>query len=91
MLRQQLQTSHVEMGGQDEGREMPFEIGLSEDQKVQGQRRTTWTRRRIFTHAADGRVEDACVHNDDRTRRWKPRGRSIRDGHVGCVESTLLR
>ena len=24
-----LQTSHVEMGGQDEGREMPFEIGLS--------------------------------------------------------------
>ena len=39
----------------------------------QGQRRTTWTRRRIFTHAAVGRVEDACVNNDDRTRRWKPR------------------
>ena len=63
------------MGAQDEGREMPFEIGLSGDQKGQGQRRTTWTRRRIFTHAADGRVEDACVHNDDRTRRSRwPRG-----------------
>ena len=55
------------------GREMPFEIGLSGDQKDQGQRRTTWTRRRIFTHAAVGRVENACVHNDDRTRRWKSR------------------
>ena len=31
-------------------------------------RRTTWARRRIFTHAAVGRVEDACVNNDDRTR-----------------------
>ena len=50
-----------------------FEIGLSGDQKGQGQRRTTWTRRRIFTHATVGRVEDACVDNDDRTRRWKTR------------------
>ena len=33
MLRQRLQTSQTEMGGQDEGREMPFEIGLSGDQK----------------------------------------------------------
>ena len=24
--------------------------------------------RRILTHAAVGRVEDACVHDDDRTR-----------------------
>ena len=39
-----------------------------EKKKSQGQRRTTWTRRRIFTHAAVGRVEDACVNNDDRTR-----------------------
>ena len=59
VLRQRLQTSHVDMSGQDEGREMPFEIGLSGDQKGEGQRRTTWTRRRIFTHAAVGRVEDA--------------------------------
>ena len=68
MLRQRLQTSHAEMGGQDERREMPFEIVLSRDPKGQGQRRTTCTRRRIFTHAAVGRVEDACVNNDDRTR-----------------------
>ena len=27
----------------------------------------------FFTHAAAGRVEDACVTDDDRTRRWKPR------------------
>ena len=62
------QTSQTEMGGQDEGREMPFEIVLSRDQKGKGQRRTTWARRRTLTHAAVGRVEDACVHNDDRTR-----------------------
>ena len=73
VLRQRLQTSHVEMGGQDERREMPFKIGLSRDNKGQGQRRTTWARRHIFTHAAIGRVEDACVNNDDRTRRWKSR------------------
>ena len=30
--------------------------------------RRTWARRCILTHAAVGRVEDACVHNDDRTR-----------------------
>ena len=47
------------------------------DQKGQGQRRTTWTRRRMLTHAAVGRVEDARVHNDDKTRRWKPRRRSV--------------
>ena len=52
---------------EDEGREMPYEIGLSRDKKGQGQRRTAWARRRIFTHAAVGRIEDACVHNDDRT------------------------
>ena len=39
-----------------------------EIKKGQGQRRTTWARRRILTPAAVGRVEDACVHNDDRTR-----------------------
>ena len=44
-----------------------LEIGLSEDQEGQRQRRTAWTRRRIFTHAAVGRVEDARVHDDDRT------------------------
>ena len=49
-------------------REMSFKIGVSRDQEGQRQRRTTWTRRRIFTHAAVGRVEDACVNNDDRTR-----------------------
>ena len=38
MLRRRLQTSQTETGGQDEGREMPFEIGLSGDQKGQGQR-----------------------------------------------------
>ena len=32
--RQWLQTSHAEMGGQDE---RPFKIGLSSDQKGQGQ------------------------------------------------------
>ena len=35
---QRLQTAQAEMGGQDEGREMPFEIGLSGDQKGLGQR-----------------------------------------------------
>ena len=54
--------------GQDEGREMQFEIGLSGDQKGKGQRRKIWARRRILTRAAVGRVQDACVHNDDRTR-----------------------
>ena len=73
VLRQRLQTSNVEMGGQDERREMPFKIGLSRDNKGQGQRRTTWARRRIFNHAAVGRAEDACVNNDDRTRRRKSR------------------
>ena len=47
-------------------REMPFEFGLSRDQKGQGQRRTTWARR-ILTHAAVGWNEDACVHIDKRT------------------------
>ena len=61
------------LGGEDERREMPFKIGLPTDQKGQGQRRTTWTRRCVVTHAAVGRVEDACVNNDDRTGRWKPR------------------
>ena len=50
-----------EMGGQDERRDMSFEMGLSRDKKGQRQRRTTWTRRRIFTHATVGRVEDVCV------------------------------
>ena len=31
-----LQASQTEVGGQDEGRELPFNIGLSGDQKVQG-------------------------------------------------------
>ena len=43
------QASQTEVGGQDEGRGMPFEIGLSGDQNGQGQRQTTWTRRHIFT------------------------------------------
>ena len=43
-----------------------------EIKKGQGQRRTTWARRLIFTHAAVGRVE-MLVNNDDKTRRWKPR------------------
>ena len=30
MLRQRLQSSQIEMGGQDEGREMPFEIGAKD-------------------------------------------------------------
>ena len=30
-----------------------------------GQGRTTWTRRRIFTQAAVGRLEDACVNHVD--------------------------
>ena len=34
MLRQRLQTSQAKVGGQDEGREMPFEIGLSGDQRT---------------------------------------------------------
>ena len=36
VLRQRLQATQTEVGGQDEGRELPFEIGLSGDQKVQG-------------------------------------------------------
>ena len=43
-------------------------IGVSTDPEGQRQRRTTWTRRRVFTHAAVGRVENACVNSDDRTR-----------------------
>ena len=31
----------------------------------------------FLRHAAVGRVEDGCVHNDDRTRRWKPHRRSV--------------
>ena len=37
----------------------------------------------FFTHAAVGRVVDACLHNDDRTRRWKPHRWSVSDGNVG--------
>ena len=49
-------------------REMSFKIGVSRDQEGQRQRWTTWTRRRILTHAAVGRVEDARASNDDGTR-----------------------
>ena len=35
---------------------MSFKIGVSRDQE--GQRRTIWTRRCVFTHAAVGRVEN---------------------------------
>ena len=35
-----------------------------------------WTSRRVLSHAF-GRVENARVNNDDRTRRWKPRRRSV--------------
>ena len=90
MLRQWLQTSHLAMGGQDERREMPFKIGLSGDQKCQGQRRTTWTRRRIFSHAAVGMVEDACVNNHDRTRRWKPLTVQSRWPRAMCREHTSM-
>ena len=38
MLRQWLQKSHVEMGGQDERREMSFKIGVPRNKKGQGQR-----------------------------------------------------
>ena len=31
-------------------------------------RRTTWTRRCVFTHAAVGRVENVRVNNDERIR-----------------------
>ena len=31
MLRQRLPTSQAEMGAQNEGREMPFKIGLSKE------------------------------------------------------------
>ena len=41
---------------------------VERDQEGQRQRRTTWTRRCVFTHAAVGRVENARVNNDDRTR-----------------------
>ena len=40
---------------------------VARNQEGQRQRRTAWTRRRISTHAAVGRVEDARVHDDDRT------------------------
>ena len=33
MLRQWLQTSHVELGGQNERRDMSFKIGVSRDHK----------------------------------------------------------
>ena len=54
VLQQWLQTTQVEKGGQDERREMSFEIGLTGNQEGQRQRRTAWTKRRIFTHAAIG-------------------------------------
>ena len=38
VLRQRLQASRIGEGGQDLGREMPFEIGLAGDQKGQRQR-----------------------------------------------------
>ena len=34
MLRQRLQTSHVEMGGQNERREMSFKIGVPRNQEM---------------------------------------------------------
>ena len=61
---------------------MSFKIGVSRDQEGQRQRRTTWTRRRVFTHAAVGRVENVSVNNDDRTWWWKPRWRSARRGGI---------
>ena len=50
------------------GEKCRFKIGVSRDQEGQRQRRTTCTRRCVFTHAAVGRVENARVNNDDRTR-----------------------
>ena len=35
--------------------------------EIKQAKRTACTRKRIFTHAAVGRVEDARVHDDDRT------------------------
>ena len=87
VLWQWLQTIQAEMGGQDERWEVSFEIVLSRNREGQRQRRTAWTRRRVFTHAAVGRVEDARIHNDDRTWCRKPCRRSVRDGNVGmCRE-----
>ena len=62
VLRQRLQASQFEVGGQERNAVRDWFGG-----KSQGPR-TVWTRRRIFIHAA---VEDDCVHNDDMTRQWK--------------------
>ena len=54
---------------------MSFEVGLSGDLEGQEQKMNSfWTRRRVLTHAAVGRVEDAAFHDDDGTRRWKSHG-----------------
>ena len=34
---------------------------------------TSRTTKRIFPHTAVGKIENACVNNDGRTQRWKPR------------------
>ena len=66
---------------------MPFEVGLSGDQVGHEKRSTAWTTRLILTHAAVGRVEDAGVHDDDGTRRWKSHRWTDPGCNVECVKS----
>ena len=92
MLRQQLQTSHIEMGAQDEGRAMPFEIRSVGRSKGPKDRDEQFRPEDVFspmplTEGLKMLVSTMMTGHDDGNHA----GRSIRDGHVGCVESTLLR
>ena len=62
MKRQRLQASHVEMVDKMKGEKCRSRLVCREIKKA---RRTTWTRRCVFTHVAVGRVENARVNNDD--------------------------
>ena len=68
MLRQRLQTSQAEVGGQDERREVPFEIGLSGDEKAKDRDEQLGPEDVFSPMTPSEGFEDACVNNDDRTQ-----------------------
>ena len=49
MLRQCMQTTQIEVSGQDERREMSFEIGMSRNQEVQRQRTNSLDQKDVFS------------------------------------------
>ena len=67
----------TEMGGRDERRENAVRDWSVERSKGPRTEMNNLDQETYFHPYRVGRVEDACVHNDDRTRRWKSRRWSV--------------